>query len=224
VGRLKERVFVERYSQMSSHRVLYCLFVASLLCCIERSLKFVMSGSRDSDRDSNGSSNSHKAPFTPSGEDYDYEEYEHADERDQRNLQNMQQPKQPAHHAAHKRPLRLGKKNRHNNLRNSELHKSKVDEKKGEGRYKDILEQDIEIEPSFLINDPIFDRLNDSHPPSVLRFDNVTTQGRFSIISMQVDHHSDTRWMIPSFHNKYSAGWNRTVELSKNNRVCVDLM
>ena len=130
---------------------------------------------------------------------------------------------QKSHHAAHRRPLRMGKKNRHNNLRIQELKQKKVDEKKGEGRYKDMLDQDIEVEPSFLINDPLMVRLNDSHPPSVLNFDNVTTPGKFSIISMVVEHHSDTRWMIPSYHHKYSAGWNRTMEMDQYGRVLIGM-
>ena len=132
---------------------------------------------------------------------------------------NLQSQKGGHHHAAHRRPMRIGKKNRHNNLRIQELKQKKIDEKKGEGRYKDMLDQDIELEPSFLINDPLAVRLNDSHPPSVLRFDNVTTDGKFSILSMVVEHHTDTRWMIPSYHYKHSAGWNRTVEMDQFSRV-----
>ena len=134
-----------------------------------------------------------------------------------RGSRGLQQQSKP--HAAHRRPLRMGKKNRHNNLRSHELKQNRVDEKKGEGKYKDMLDQDIELEPSFLINDPLAVRLNDSHPPSVLQFDNVTHQNKFSILSMVVEHHTDTRWMIPSYHLRHSAGWNRTMESDQFARV-----
>ncbi len=33
----------------------------------------------------------------------------------------------------------------------------------------------------------------------------------FSVVSMVVDHHSEGSWYVPSLHDKYSIGWNRTV-------------
>jgi len=29
---------------------------------------------------------------------------------------------------------------------------------------------------------------------------------------MIVQHHVDTKWYIPSYHDKFSAGWNRSIE------------
>ena len=65
---------------------------------------------------------------------------------------------------------------------------------------------------------------------SILSWDAIETPKRISIVSMSVDHHtsgviSDSAlyiiffysfivqsWYIPSLHQKYSVGWNRTVE------------
>jgi len=141
---------------------------------------------------------------------------------------------------SHRRPLRLGKKTRHNHIR-AELKNKPINMKAGAGTYKDLMDQDIEIDPSVMIVDPTLERgyilktnllklkkyiitfsqilfylVNDSHPPSILKFDNVTTKHKFSILSMVVDHSVNTKWMIPSFHAKYSAGWNRTTLLDYN--------
>jgi hypothetical protein len=130
----------------------------------------------------------------------------------------------------HRRPLRLGKKTKHNFLRSEIKNFDAINLKAGTGSYKDLLEQNIELDPSVMIIDPVTDRgnrpnntnkpwnitlklhdiaANDTHPPSVLKFDHVTEPGKFSILSMVVEHHSDTRWMVPSFHWQHSAGWNR---------------
>ena len=47
--------------------------------------------------------------------------------------------------------------------------------------------------------------------PSVSSVVPIDTKGQFSVTSMSVQHRSDTRWYVPHFHDKNSAGWNRTV-------------
>jgi hypothetical protein len=39
----------------------------------------------------------------------------------------------------------------------------------------------------------------------------IDRSGQFSMTSMTVQHRSDARWYVPHYHNKNSAGWNRTV-------------
>ena len=54
---------------------------------------------------------------------------------------------------------------------------------------------------------------NDTIPASLLDWDYIESSKRFSILSMALEHHVDgTNWYIPSLHEKYSAGWNRTVQ------------
>lgn len=50
------------------------------------------------------------------------------------------------------------------------------------------------------------------HPPSVKRWDTVDTPGKLSIISIAVDHGEQSGWYLRSMHEKYSVGWNRTLE------------
>ena len=54
---------------------------------------------------------------------------------------------------SHRRPLRLGKKTRHNHIR-AELKNKPINMKAGTGTYKDLMDQDIEIDPSVMIVDP----------------------------------------------------------------------
>jgi hypothetical protein len=56
-------------------------------------------------------------------------------------------------------------------------------------------------------------------PPSVSQW-NTLEDGQYgiSILSMRVDHHSDSPWYIPTLHNRHSAGWNRTRESGFNTR------
>ena len=58
----------------------------------------------------------------------------------------------------HKRPLRLGKKTRHNSLRTEIQMRKSIDHNKGEGTYKDLLNQDPDLDPSYMIIDPIVER------------------------------------------------------------------
>lgn len=62
---------------------------------------------------------------------------------------------------------------------------------------------------------PIFHydhHVNKTIPPSVIKYESYIGKGdAFTITSMVVDQHIDTNWYIPSFHDKYSAGWNRSV-------------
>lgn len=46
--------------------------------------------------------------------------------------------------------------------------------------------------------------------PSVLKWDTVEKSGKFSLTTMVVDHHSVGPWHVPSLHEKFSVGWNRT--------------
>lgn len=50
--------------------------------------------------------------------------------------------------------------------------------------------------------------------PSVSSVVPIDSKGKFSVTSMSVQHRSDTRWYVPHFHEKNSAGWNRTVSSS----------
>ena len=52
---------------------------------------------------------------------------------------------------------------------------------------------------------------NDRIFPSILTYDKVDKPGRFTLLSMVVDHHNEGSWYVPSQHNKFSPGWNRTV-------------
>lgn len=47
--------------------------------------------------------------------------------------------------------------------------------------------------------------------PSVSSVVPIDSKGKFSVTSMSVQHRSDTRWYVPHFHEKNSAGWNRSV-------------
>ena len=49
-------------------------------------------------------------------------------------------------------------------------------------------------------------------PSSLLSWDAIETPNRLSIVSMSVDHHTSGSWYMRSLHQKYSLGWNRTVE------------
>jgi hypothetical protein len=51
--------------------------------------------------------------------------------------------------------------------------------------------------------------------PSLKSWNIVDTSQRFNIISMSVDHSSQSSWFMPSLHEKYSAGWNRSVHSSQ---------
>ena len=53
---------------------------------------------------------------------------------------------------------------------------------------------------------------NDTVPASVINWDMIETHGRFSLLSMSVEHNNDGAWYIPSLHDKYSAGWNRSTQ------------
>jgi hypothetical protein len=55
--------------------------------------------------------------------------------------------------------------------------------------------------------------------PSISQWNTIgTDQYGISILSMRVDHHAESPWYIPSLHNKYSIGWNRSQELGFHNR------
>lgn len=57
-------------------------------------------------------------------------------------------------------------------------------------------------------------------PPSVSQWYTFRSgvRGYISVLSMRVDHHSDSPWYVPSLHAKHSHGWNRTRELGFSNR------
>jgi len=48
--------------------------------------------------------------------------------------------------------------------------------------------------------------------PSIINLESIDNKNRFSVTSLTLEHGSDCKWYIPSFHQKYSSGWNRTVE------------
>lgn len=55
-------------------------------------------------------------------------------------------------------------------------------------------------------------------PPSVQQWQPIDTPKQFTVISMKVDHHSESPWYIPALHGRHSIGWNRTSELPAGNR------
>jgi hypothetical protein len=55
--------------------------------------------------------------------------------------------------------------------------------------------------------------------PSVSSVVPIDSKGKFSVTSMSVQHRSDTRWYVPHFHDKNSAGWNRTVSSAWFSRI-----
>lgn len=59
---------------------------------------------------------------------------------------------------------------------------------------------------------------NDTVPASVISWDTVESKRRFSLLTVAVDHNIDSTWYIPSLHDKFSAGWNRSVEAGFLNR------
>jgi hypothetical protein len=54
--------------------------------------------------------------------------------------------------------------------------------------------------------------------PSVTQWESLDTPGKFSIVSISVSHHSDSSWFLPALHEKYSIGWNRTINKGFLNR------
>lgn len=53
--------------------------------------------------------------------------------------------------------------------------------------------------------------------PSVKSWNTVDIPRRFAITSMVVDHSSNGNWFMPSLHQKYSSGWNRTHQTQYSN-------
>lgn len=47
--------------------------------------------------------------------------------------------------------------------------------------------------------------------PSLTDIIPIDGAGKFTVTSMSVQHRSDARWYVPHYHEKHSAGWNRTV-------------
>jgi len=91
--------------------------------------------------------------------------------------------------------------------------KEKSDERADSSTIVKLLMDDIDEDVGSYVQDSHPARINDTHPPSISKFDNVDTPGRFSLISMVVENHRDVPWYVPSFHERYSAGWNRTTSL-----------
>eukprot|EP01038_Epipyxis_sp_PR26KG_P008885 gene8885-11984_t len=55
--------------------------------------------------------------------------------------------------------------------------------------------------------------------PSITSWNRIETLHKFSIVSMSVDHHSDSSWFLPALHEKDSIGWNRSFhDKAFNNR------
>ena len=59
---------------------------------------------------------------------------------------------------------------------------------------------------------------NISTTRSVTHWNLIDEPGKISVSSMSVEHHADSSWHVPSFHDKYSAGWNRTIWKEKATR------
>lgn len=55
-------------------------------------------------------------------------------------------------------------------------------------------------------------------PASLTKWTLVHEQKKFSMTTMVLNHHEDGSWYIPSLHEKYSIGWNRTVAQSSLTR------
>lgn len=53
---------------------------------------------------------------------------------------------------------------------------------------------------------------DDKFYPSVSSWNKINEKSKISIVTMVVDHNGDGPWYIPSLHEKYSIGWNRTTE------------
>ena len=47
--------------------------------------------------------------------------------------------------------------------------------------------------------------------PSLTNIIPIDVAGRFTVTSLSIQHRSDSKWYIPHYHDKHSAGWNRTV-------------
>jgi hypothetical protein len=64
-------------------------------------------------------------------------------------------------------------------------------------------------------------REEDTFTPSVLEFEKIGTgypDNAISVISLVNEVSAlETKWYVPSFHDRYSAGWNRTVANSYGN-------
>jgi hypothetical protein len=57
--------------------------------------------------------------------------------------------------------------------------------------------------------------------PSIADWNTIDSKSpvnAISILSMKVDHHSDTSWYLAHLHGKHSLGWNRTTEQGFLNR------
>jgi hypothetical protein len=61
-------------------------------------------------------------------------------------------------------------------------------------------------------------KANDAIPSSVVYWDILTEPKKISILSAVVEHRHDGNWYVPSLHQKYSIGWNRSVAKGHLNR------
>ena len=61
-------------------------------------------------------------------------------------------------------------------------------------------------------------KTNDSTPSSVLYWDPIEAPGKFSLLTVVVEHRNDGNWYIPSLHEKNSVGWNRSTSKGHLNR------
>lgn len=50
-------------------------------------------------------------------------------------------------------------------------------------------------------------------PPSLSKWSFLHEPRRFTLTTMVLDHHSEGSWFVPSLHQKYSIGWNRSEAL-----------
>jgi hypothetical protein len=47
-------------------------------------------------------------------------------------------------------------------------------------------------------------------PPSVINWENIENPKHFTVLSMSIDHSTESKWFLSHLHNRHSIGWNRT--------------
>ena len=75
-----------------------------------------------------------------------------------------------------------------------------------------VLEEGFSPSPLFRL------KSNDSTPSSILYWDPIDAPGKFSLLTIVVEHRSEGTWYMPSLHDKYSAGWNRSTSKGHLNK------
>jgi hypothetical protein len=55
-------------------------------------------------------------------------------------------------------------------------------------------------------------RANDTYIPTLTKWNLIDEKDKISLTSYTIQHSNEGPWYVPSYHNKYSYGWNRTIE------------